>query len=240
MEVYLNRIDGIDDALISLLMSKRSWTREKEEHIREIVGNCTDKNGFPKFNQNADEVKEFNDKIKTLAKWGVSHITLLSFIDLSVTVEGMHRAGQDDIDAHAKRYDNRIIRNSTRLAKFGNEKSDFYKGKILTLDDVSELGIVSLPDAISVDNEMYVRATNGYVLKKYADDKDVLRGLYPLSIPSSFVFKVNLKEWAHVYKERNTNGSANPEVKQFAEKLQDQIELKYPLFNRELMLKIKN
>ena len=240
MEVYLNRIDGIDDALISLLMSKRSWTRENEEHIRKIVVNCTDRNGFPTFNRNVDEVKEFNDKMKTLAKWGVSHITLLSFIDLSVTVEGMHRAGQDDIDAHAKRYDNRIIRNSTRLAKFGNEKSDFYKGKILTLDDVSELGIVSLPDAISVNNEMYVMATNGYVLKKYADDKDVLRGLYPLSIPSSFVFKVNLKEWSHVYKERNINGSANPEVKQFAEKLQDQIESKYPLFNRELMLKIKN
>lgn len=240
MEVYLNRIDGIDDALISLLMSKRSWTRDTEEHIRKIVGNCTDRNGFPTFNRNADEINEFNDKIKTLAKWGASHITLLSFIDLSVTVEGMHRAGQDDIDAHAKRYDNRIIRNSTRLAKFGNEKSDFYKGKILTFDDLCDYGIINPPDTISVDNKKYVKVTNGYVLEEYVDNKDVLRGLYPLSIPSSFVFKVNLKEWAHVYKERNTNGSANPEVKQFAEKLQEQIESKYPLFNRELMLKIKN
>lgn len=240
MEVYLNRIDGIDDALISLLMSKRSWTREKEEHIRKIVWNCTDRNGFPTFNKSADEVKEFNDKMKSLAKWGVSHITLLSFIDLSVTVEGMHRGGQDDIDAHAKRYDNRIIRNSTRLAKFGNEKSDFYKGKILTLDDLCGYGVINLPESITVNHQKFVRVTNGYVLEEYADDKDVLRGLYPLSIPSSFVFKVNLKEWSHVYKERNTNGSANPEVKLFAEKLQDQIELKYPLFNRELMLKIKN
>ena len=51
---------------------------------------------------------------------------MLDFVTISVTVEGIHRAGQDDWDAHAKRFDNRIIRSSTRLADFSEgEMSDY-------------------------------------------------------------------------------------------------------------------
>lgn len=34
MEVYLNRIDGWDDAILSMFYSKRTATRELEEDIR--------------------------------------------------------------------------------------------------------------------------------------------------------------------------------------------------------------
>lgn len=37
MEVYLNRIDGIDDALISMYLSKRTLTRALEMEIRNEV-----------------------------------------------------------------------------------------------------------------------------------------------------------------------------------------------------------
>lgn len=242
MKAYLNSINGIDDALVSLLFSKRSWSREKEIETKLLVSNVTSRYGFPyvDIEDSDEECKEFNKKIDMLAKWGVRHITLLKFIDLSVTVEGLHRGGQDDFDSHAKRFDNRIIRNSTRLAKFGNEKSDFYVGKILTLDDLVELGVIHAPQYFCIDGKKYVKAANGYVLEEYKDNKDVLRGLYPLSIPSSFTFKINLAEWAHVYKERNKDGTANPEVKELVENIQSQIEYAYPQFNREFMLKVKN
>ena len=57
---------------------------------------------------------------------GRKHITVLRYIDISIMTEGLHRAGQDDIDAHARRFDNRIIRSSTRLAEFSDgEMSDY-------------------------------------------------------------------------------------------------------------------
>lgn len=37
MKVYLNKITGISDAMISMLMSKKSWTREKAEDIKNAV-----------------------------------------------------------------------------------------------------------------------------------------------------------------------------------------------------------
>ena len=61
-----------------------------------------------------------------------------------------------------------------------------------------------------------------------------------LSIPSNFIFKINLTEWAHVYKERNEKGTANPEVKLCCEGIADQIEQFQPAFDRELFEKIKN
>ena len=81
---------------------------------------------------------------------------------------------------------------------------------------------------------------NGYILKEYENDKDVKRGLHMLSIPSNFIFRINLTEFAHVYKERNEFGTANPEVKQCAEMCLSEINKCYPQFNRELMLNIQN
>ena len=116
MEAYLNSIHGIDDAMVSMLMSKRSWTREKELDIRALCERITDRNGFPNWTlADPKDIAKFNDQLDILVKWGKKHTTLLRFIDISVTVKGLHRAGQDDWDSHAKRFDNRIIRNSTRI-----------------------------------------------------------------------------------------------------------------------------
>lgn len=256
MKTYLNNITGIDDAIVSMFMSKRTWSQEKEEEIRSLVKEVTNYNGTPNYhltfskseietyimdknNKNQDKFKEW---LLKLAKWGQKHITLLRFIDMSITVEGLHRAGQDDWDSHAMRFCNRIVRSSTRLSTFGNEMSDFYRGKIISTDEViEELNLSSLiPDKFIKDGITYVKAVNGYVDEKYKNNKDVLRGLYMLSIPSNFIFKINMTEWAHVYKMRNKFSSANPEVKKLCEDIASSIENEYPIFNRKFFNSIEN
>ena len=62
---------------------------------------------------------------------------MLRFEDISVVVEGLHRGATDDLDSHAKRMDNRIIRSSTRLADYHEgEVSEWYEDKIITWDEV--------------------------------------------------------------------------------------------------------
>lgn len=167
---------------------------------------------------------------------------MLRFIDLSFSVYGLHRAGQDDLDSHAMRMNNRIIRSSTRLADFSDgEMSDYYAGKIIPTDmALASLGITT-PDEIVVDGKTYVRAVNGYILKGMENSKDVKRGLYMLSIPSNFVFRISLTEFAHVFKERNESGGANPEVKMAVESMAEQLNAATNGFvNRQLLLDIKN
>lgn len=245
MNVYVNSITGIEDAIVSLFLSKRTWTRKLELHIHEVCRNVLNPDGSLK---KSDDVKsedylEFNDWFDKLLKWGWMHVTLLRFIDISVTVEGLHRAGQDDWDSHAKRFDNRIIRNSTRFKQsdFQYELSAYYADKILPTDlALEELGI-DLPETIEHDGKTYAKAVNGYILEEYKENPDVKRGLYMLSIPSNFIFKVNLAEWTHVYKMRNKKGAANPEVKECCEQIADQIELFFPgKLNREFFEKVQN
>lgn len=245
MEAWVNRVTGIDDAITSMFFSKRTWTREKENEIRRICDNVLSGDGSLRpmsCTPSNQERKQFKAWMDSLIKFGTKHITMLRFIDVSVTVRGMHRGGQDDWDAHAMRYNNRIIRNSTRIkgSEFGYELSDFYKDKILPTDIALKALGVELPAEITHDGETYIKRTNGYIRKGYEDNNDVKRGLYMLSIPSDFIFKVNLTEWAHVYKERNKNGTANPEVKELCESIADQLEEFHPQFNRELWLKILN
>lgn len=240
MKVFLNKITGIDDAIVSMFMSKRTWTRELEEDIRNTCNRIMDANGKLKGNVDPNDYEKFENWINNLVKWGWKHITMLRYIDFSITVEGLHRGGQDDWDAHAKRFDNRIIRSSTRLATFDYELSDYYKEKIIPTDmALTELNI-SIPEFLVRNGLKYVKTVNGYIREDLKDNKDVKRGLYMLSIPSNFTFKVNLTEWAHVYKERNRDSSANPEVRECCESIADQMEIFYPQFNRELFLKIKN
>lgn len=242
MKAYLNSIQGIPDAITSMFMSKRTWTRDKEREIRDACDYVLDRTGRFQINPDSkdERVVQYNKWLGSLTKWGTQHITMLKFIDLSVTVEGLHRAGQDDWDAHAKRFDNRIIRSSTRLARFGNEMSDFYKDKIVPTDMALDILNIDLPEKITKDGQTYVRNINGYVREDLFDDNDTRRGLYMLSIPSNFIFKVNLAEFAHVYKERNKNGHANPEVKECCEQIMGLITDAQPMFTRELMLAIKN
>lgn len=227
MEVYLNRVDGIDDAIVSMFLSKRTLTRELEYEIREEVCACS-----AEFNEGKQIPKgclcNVSDKLKDwlnkLFKWGARHITMLRFIDLSFTVYDLHRGAQDDFDAHAMRLNNRIIRSSTRLANFQqNEMSEFYQGKIITTDQALAVLGITTPEEIEVDGNTYVRGVNGYILKGHEDDKDYKRGLYMLSIPSCFIFRVQLTEFAHIYRERNINGTANPELKEAVEQMADAV-----------------
>lgn len=244
MNIYLNRISGIEDAIISMYISKRNWSRELEQRVYSVCKHVLNEYGgmYSEGESPAsqEEIALFNSWIDRLVKWGWQHTTLLRFIDMSITVEGLHRAGQDDWDSHAKRFNNRIIRSSTRLSSFSYEMSDWYKGKIIPTDLALEALSIKCPEEIEIDGSKYVRTVNGYIKEEYSNNADVKRGLYMLSIPSTFIFKVDLTEWAHVYKERNKQGSANPEVKQCCESIADQIEKMIPAFNRDLFNRIKN
>lgn len=246
MEVYLNRIDGWDDAILSMFYSKRTVTRELEEEIRyktylytNLNPSCGAVGALTPFTTADEEYKKWLD---SLFKWAWTHITMGRFLDLSFTVYGLHRAGQDDLDAHAMRMNNRIIRSSTRLADFSHgEMSTYYQDKIVPTDvALAYLGITT-PDEIKYNGQTYVRTVNGYILKDMENNKDVKRGLYMLSIPSNFIFRINLTEFAHVYKERREQGTANPEVKQAIEMMVDQLEeASCGYINREYLMKVKN
>ncbi|MDR0984374.1 MAG: hypothetical protein LBL93_05125 [Ruminococcus sp.] len=252
MKTYLNKITGISDAIVSMFLSKRSWTREKEIEIYDVCDRLLDVSGrfvgglneskisLQNQNVNGEDVEKFNKWLASLTKFGQKHITMLRFIDLSVTVEGLHRGGQDDWDSHAKRFDNRIIRSSTRLATFDNEMSDWYTDKVIPTDKALEILGITAPAEITFENDTYVKSINGYIKKEFADNKDVKRGLYMLSIPSNFIFKINLTEWSHIYKERGNHSGANPEVKLVCEDIQSQLESAYPMWSREYLLSIIN
>lgn len=247
MRVWVNEITGFGDAFTSLLMSKRTWTREKEEELRTLTYRVNGIHGERIPSAAADGtfnkkecLKEYDKWMQKLLKFGVHHITMLRFIDISVTVEGLHRGGQDDWDSHAMRFNNRIIRTSTRLSKFRDEMSSFYEGKIIPTDvALATLGM-NTPDTINFNGLTYVKTTNGYIQEEYKDNKDVKRGLYMLSIPSNFIFKIDLTEWAHVFKERNEESGANPEVKECCEEIARQITKMQPAFDRKLFEGIKN
>ena len=231
MKVYLNEITGIAPAMVSLLMSKRSYTREKEEQIYALVRTCTDVRGCV---MNCIP-EEFKKKMNSLITWGVygcfdrskihGHTTLLRYIDLSFTVEGLHRYGQDDWDSHARRMDNRIVRSSTRLASFSDgEKSEYYEGKILyPFEAFKQLGITPPEMFEGIDGNIYVLTDFGYVREDLQDNQDVKRGLYPGAIPSNFTFKIQFPEFCHIYNHRNECGTANPEVKKAVEMMAEQI-----------------
>jgi len=242
MNVNINSITGFEDAFVAMYISKRSWTPELDKEIRGVCDNVLDRHGFINLNCDADDLEKFNKWLGMLLRMGRKHITLLRFIDISIMTEGLHRAGQDDVDAHARRFDNRIIRSSTRLATFSDdEMSDYYKDKILTDSKVIKavLGI-DMPEEIEYEGNKYVKSPNGYVKEEYKDNKDVKRGLYMLSIPSNFISKINLCEWGHVFKERNENGGANPEVKQWAEEVMRKITNYHKQITREYVLSIEN
>jgi len=218
MKIFLNRITGIDDAMVSLLMSKRSWTREKEVEIRKLVKKNLTPEGFLKGDD-----PEFLSMLNKIFKYGIEfgHTTLLRFIDLSYTVEGLHRGAQDDFDSHAKRLDNRIVRSSTRLATFKNgELSDYYLDKIMLPFTACEEAGIELPEQITKNGVTYQKMQFGYIDTKYLgtdEEKDVMRGLYPLGIPSNFIFKVQYPEFCHIVQHRDSKSGANPELKDMIE-----------------------
>ncbi len=245
MQIYLNRVDGIDDAIISMFLSKRTLTRELEQNIRRV---CRENQDLTCANSevlgalNPEISIEMNDWLNKVFKWGKHHVTMLRFLDFSFTVYGMHRGAQDDFDSHAKRMDNRIIRSSTRLASYDHgEVSEYYEDKIIPTDVALAYMGIATPDEIEYEGRTYVRGVNGYIVKGMEHLNDVKRGLYMLSIPSNFIFRCNGTEFAHIYKERNAKGTAAPELKTAVESMADQIEDSTNGFmNRDLLMAIKN
>lgn len=230
MKVNVSKISGIDDAILSLYFSKRSWTPELSEEVRAKVAECTCRNGFL-VNPNS----WLEEKLALLKKYGIEygHEVLLSFIDITIETQGLHRAGQDDWDSHAQRFNNRIVRSSTRLGKFtGGEKSDFYKDKILYFSEVMSL----FPPTIERNGHIYVYTDFGYVRADCAEDPDVVRGLYPLAIPSDNITKIDYRQLRHVYKMRGAHSSANPEVKQVAEGIRQDLLSKFWVLGEWLQL----
>lgn len=238
MKVYLNEITGMADGLVTLYMSKRTWTPELDNQIR-YDWFMYNQFMYHNFNPTDNLCDRINKRIDSFCKFAWKHTTMLDFITISATVEGIHRAGQDDWDAHAKRFDNRIIRSSTRLADFHEgEMSDYYKDKIIPTDIALKILGLEVPEEIEKDGQTYIKTVNGYIREDCKDNRDVRRGLYMQSIPSNFIFKINMAQWAHVYRLRKKGTAANPEVKQLAEMLQDKIEAKMPWFNREFLEKV--
>lgn len=241
MNVTVNSITGFEDAFVAMYMSKRTWTPELDEEIRSTCSAILDRNGKIIDGCDIVNLNKFSKWLETLLRMGRKHITVLRYIDISIMTEGLHRAGQDDVDAHARRFENKIIRSSTRLAEFKDgEMSDYYKDKIITTDFALKILGIDIPDTIQYEGNTYVKSTNGYIKEEYKDNKDVKRGLYMLSIPSNFVSKINLCEWGHVFKERNKNGGANPEVKEWAEMVMEQITNLHNQITRDYVLTIEN
>ena len=258
MEFKLMKITGLDDAIMSLKMSKRNWTYDA--HIKTIdrVSRFTNQYGRVYIvseymrTQRGDALKyadmdelefleseycDFLDDLDKLAKWGAGvengeayvgdgHETILRFIDLTFVTEGLHRGAQDDLDAHAARFNTRIVRSSTRLAKFEDlERSDWYRGKIRSTSEIMTRLKYDVPEEYTDEYGIdWVRTSNGYVRADLVQDKDVLRGNYPLSIPSNAIWKINLHDLRHVYMRRNIKTTASPELQEGIEQLADQVE----------------
>jgi len=93
MEFVLTKISGIDDAMVSLRMSKRAYTKEVSNDLRELVRNNLDNNGFA--TKELDE--RYIQELKKLEKYGIefNHNVLLKFIDFTIETTGLHRGAQD-------------------------------------------------------------------------------------------------------------------------------------------------
>ena len=139
MKVSVTAVTGYEEAFVAMFISKHTWTPELDREIRELVGRCVDRYGN-RISSTDEDNEKFDKWLSTLLKMGKRNITVLRFINIHIMIEGLHRAGQDDVDAHARRFENKIIRSSTRLATFNeNEVSDWYCGKILTDGQACEL-----------------------------------------------------------------------------------------------------
>ena len=240
-----------------------SW--EKAQDVQQLVYVCTDAQGFlasedeyelkaqslnygintgSKITGNYEkDVTEFKRLLSLTfdnAMGKYDHHTLMKYIDISFFTEDLHRGAQDDLDAHAQRFNNRITRFSTRLAEIPEPKlSDWYQDKVITFHDaLNELKEHEcLPPYIKKDGIVYELTPFGYVAEKYNGIskknglyKDVIRGLIPLGHAGSALWKIDLHELRYVYFRRSKFTKANPELRLLMEQLADQIEQHIPVF----------
>lgn len=244
MNFRLMEVRGLVTALLTLKMSKRTYTEEYEEKLRLLNRMFThSESGFVIHRNQVsagqrDDYDNFISMLNTLAKWGAGvglsadidagHETLLRFIDFDVHVTGLHYAGIADLDSHAMRMNSRIVRSSSRLTTKGSTTlSDWYQDKIIPFNALAK-DKNELAEHITQNGEVFVKTASGYVREDLLEDKDVLRGLYPLGMASDCIFKVNLHDMRHIYMRRNEYTHANPELKKGIEMLADQIEEALP------------
>lgn len=263
MEFHLYKISGYEESIMSLRMSKgKYYSWEKAQEIQELVYVVTDERGF------IDTQYAYEGKLKVFSTFGKkvtgeydkdvaefkrllgltmdnamghhTHHTLAKYIDISFFTEGLHRGAQDDLDAHAIAFNNRITRFSTRLATIDDVSvSEWYEDKVIPFDTAFKLigGMEGLPCEIEHNGDIFSRTPFGYVHEKYASmhheasiRKDVVRGLMPLGMPSNAIWKTDLFNLRYIYKMRGKLTKANPELKEGIEQLADQIEENLPVF----------
>ena len=256
MKFQLMSITGIESAIASMKFTKRTWNPEWDATMRKNVQTVFDRNGFYiKGCEDKEAVEYVNKQLEILRKvgagWGdasfdAGHETILRFIDLEVVVSGLHRAAQDDLDAHAMRMNNRIVRSSSRSGNDTNtdEPSDWYKLRTMTFDDFMKLIqdnrqedeetlYDSFPNefGLNIDGQEYkmVKTPHGYIREDLVENGDAQRGLYHLGMSSNCIFKVNLYDMRHIYMRRNPYTKANPELAAGIESLALQIEDALPI-----------
>lgn len=261
MEFKLYKAAGYEEAINSLRMSKgKFYSWEKAVEIQQLVYLVTDAQGFiidpHDYEVKLDLVSEENNKItgdyeadvaefKRLlqltfnnAMGEFKHHTLMKYIDVAFFTEGLHRGAQDDLDAHAIAFNNRITRFSTRLAEIDqNVLSKWYQDKVISIYDAQKHIGQQLPQEIETDEGTFLLTPFGYVQERYAQvpaknglAKDVQRGGMTLGLASNAIWKTDLFNLRYVYKMRSKLTKANPELKIGMEQLADQIEKHIPVF----------
>lgn len=288
MRFRLFKVSGYEEAIMSLRMSKgKFYSFEKARDIQQLVYAVTDDQGFmvelrEDYENNLESMGKrywtFNEKITGNYEEDVNefkrllgltfnnsmraqkHHTLMKYIDISFFTEGLHRGAQDDLDAHAIAFNNRITRFSTRLAEIDSvEISEWYKGKVIPFYKAIQMinnsshevnkGItceedkmpefkINLPPFIQDEDGNNFRLTPfGYIIETHAKvpaknglAKDVQRGLMPLGMPSNAIWKTDIFNLRYIYKMRSKLTKANPELKEGMEQIADQIENHIPVF----------
>lgn len=256
MNFQLMSITGLEAACASLKFTRRTWTPEWDTNMRSIVQACTGRNGFYIGSNDEEATTAFKNHMYKLAQYGAGygsaaidagHETLLRFIDFEVIVRGLHRGAQDDLDAHAMRMNNRIVRASSRPGNATNtgELSDWYKDKILTFEQVAnaimsadEIAMadyypedvnITVSDGENQNTVTFKKSQHGYIREDLIDNGDAQRGLYRLGMASDCIFKVSLHDMRHIYKRRNQFTKASPELAMGIESLANQIEDSLPV-----------
>jgi thymidylate synthase ThyX len=272
MEFKLFKVSGYEEAIMSLRMSKgKFYSWGKALDIQRLVYAVTDQQGFiaseeeysakmqildglpGKLTGNYEkDIEEFERLLQLSfnnAMGEHKHHTLIKYIDISFFTEGLHRGAQDDLDAHAIAFNNRITRFSTRLAEISDTKlSEWYEDKVIPFYEAFDLIDLQMeeqnapanyyPEFITGPNgDRYRHTPFGYVLDKYSQvpaknglAKDVQRGLIPLGLESNAIWKTDIFNLRYVYKMRSKLTKANPELKAGMEQLADQLEKLVPVF----------
>lgn len=191
------------------------------------------------YHTDLDEFKRLMAMTLNNAMGQHKHHTLMKYIDISFFTIGLHRGAQDDLDAHAIGFNNRITRYSTRLAKIDETiLSEWYQDKIIPFEHAFNfIDSVDMPQVIETDIGNFEYTPFGYIHEKFnkiSDEnglkKDVKRGLIGLGQESHALWKTDLFNLRYIYKMRSKLTKANPELKDGMEQLADQIEKHLPIY----------